>query len=240
MEVPESVEQHMATAAAAFPVVQEEESNITIDLTDVESVAEPEGERAEASQSMDVDQQTVGEPEPDEEMMASDEDDAPGEVEERRPLLVPTRVHDVNPEHEIALAAMRPHLHTGMGQGTCIDVNPVSSAYMAYLICYTMYKNWNTMASWLSMPYDVMQKKFAAGQRYDILGNWSEICDVDPTTHVSKDLTDEEILEVIRKRAAEGKGNTGDADGRWIAPDGVHQLFNASSSHEQPTALLCH
>ena len=46
---------------------------------------------------MDVDQQTVGEPEPDEEMMASDEDDAPGEVEERRPLLVPTRVHSVNP-----------------------------------------------------------------------------------------------------------------------------------------------
>ena len=145
LEVPESVAQHMASAAAAFPVVQEDDDwvaehmatasadarNTTIDLThtDVESVAEPEDERAaaaNASQSMDVDvdQQTVGEPEPDEEMMASDEDDAPGEVEERRPLLLPTRVQSVNPEHEIALAAMRPHLYAGMGQGTCIDCQP--------------------------------------------------------------------------------------------------------------------
>ena len=221
LEVPESVAEHMASATAAVPVFQEEEPDM-VDLTtaDTESVAEPEDERttaAAASTSMDVDtdQQTVGEPEPDEEM--SDDDDMAGEVGERRALLIPTRVPPVHPELEIARAAMRPHLYSGMGQGTCIDFNPVSSAYIAYFICHTMYKNWNTTASWMTMEYDVMQAKFNAGQRYDMLGNWGDASAIDPNTHVSKDLTDLEILEArLLSRNAASSGQTDDTDGRWM------------------------
>ena len=215
LEVPDAVEHSMAAASAAVPIVIEEDAPPTIDLTEAASVAEPEGEAGQASQDMEMDQQTVGEPEPDEEMMGSDEEEEQGEVAERRPLITSSKLDDINPALEIARASMNPHLHSNMGTGTCVDVNPISSAYMAYVICHTMYKNWNTMAQWVTMPYDTMQQRFAHGQRYDFLGKWPELCAIDNETHVSKDLSDEEILTVLRARAAE-RNDRDDPEGKWM------------------------
>ena len=44
-----------------------------------------------------------------------------------------------------------------------------------------------------------MQDKFAQGCRYDVLGNWpGNLSEVDPESKISKDVTDEGILEFAR------------------------------------------
>ena len=55
----------------------------------------------------------------------------------------------------------------------------------------------------------------------DMLGNWSEVSEVDPTTHVSKDLTDVDIISVVLKRTAEGQGQPDDNDGTEGGCSGV-------------------
>ena len=65
-----------------------------------------------------------------------------------------------------------------------------------------MYKAWPTSSSWVTMPYFQMQEKFSQGCRYDVLGNWpGKLCDVDPETKISRDITEEEVLEFARAKA---------------------------------------
>ena len=54
------------------------------------------------------------------------------------------------------------------------------------------------------MPYFQMQEKFSQGCRYDVLGmgNWpGKLCEVDPETKISRDVTDEEDLEFATTKA---------------------------------------
>ena len=48
------------------------------------------------------------------------------------------------------------------------------------------------------MPYELMQERFRTGARYDVLGSWPlEICTVDQETHISKEVTDEELRTCV-------------------------------------------
>ena len=101
-----------------------------------------------------------------------------------------------------ARAAMQPMYCPGMKQGKCIDAKRPAFAYMAHYIVRAMYKAWPTTSSWVTMPYFQLQEKFSQGCRYDVLGNWpGKLCEVDPETKVSRDVTDEEILEFARAKA---------------------------------------
>ena len=85
--------------------------------------------------------------------------------------------------------------------GRCNDAMRTAFAYMAYCFVRTMYKVWPT-TSWMTMPYFQMQEKFEQGCRCDVLGNWrGKLSELDPESKISRDVTDEEILEIARTRA---------------------------------------
>ena len=161
-------------------------------LVETMTVAEPEGEMGDQ-------QPSDGEPEPDEEMADISEPVegvADETLEDRRPILVPGRADYINPDLQIAQAAMQPPHYYDKERGRCIDSSKNAFAYMAYFICRTIYKTWPTTTSWMSMPYELMQEKFRSGARYDVLvlGNWPlDICIVDQETHISREVTDEEL-----------------------------------------------
>ena len=71
------------------------------------------------------DRQSEGEPEPDEEMLQDvvdyEEEVTPATLDERRPLLLPGRAVDTDPDLTQARAAMQPFYCPEMKQGKCID-----------------------------------------------------------------------------------------------------------------------
>ena len=168
------------------------------DRADVATVAEPE---------MEVeDRQSEGEPEPDEEKLQDipdyEEEVTQAMLDERRPLLLPGRTMVTDPHLTQAGAAMQPIYCPEMKQGKCIDAKRPAFAYMADYLVRAMYKAWPTTSSWVAMPYFQMQEKFWQGCRYDVLGNWpGKLCEVDPESKISRDVTDEEILEFARAKA---------------------------------------
>ena len=94
------------------------------------------------------DRQSEGEPEPDEEMLQDvvdyEEEVTPATLDERRPLLLPGRAVDTDPDLTQARAAMQPFYCPEMKQGKCIDAKRPAFAYMAYYFVRSMYKAWPT------------------------------------------------------------------------------------------------
>ena len=196
-EIPSSsMAQTMEAATAAVLTIDVGEDDQAGTMT----VAEPETEVEE--------QQSEGEPESDEEMLQEipdyKEEVTQEMLEERRPLLLPGRTLVTNPDLTQARAATQPPYYPENKQGRCIDAirTAFAYAYMAYCLLRTMYKVWPTTSSWVTMPYFQTQEKFAQGCRYDVLGNWpGDMSEVDPETKISKDVTDEEVLEFARVKA---------------------------------------
>ena len=143
VEVPSpNIEQAMEAAAAAAPAEDDDQ------LEETMTVAEPEGEVGEQLPS-------DGEPEPDEEMVDISEPVegvADETLEDRRPIIVPGRTDYINPDLQIAQAAMQPPCFYDRERGRCIDSSKNAFAYMAYFICRTICKTWPTTTSWMSMP----------------------------------------------------------------------------------------
>eukprot|EP00439_Symbiodinium_sp_Y106_P080074 s2620_g18.t2 len=181
-------EQAMEAAAAAVPAEDDDQ------LEETMTVAEPEGEVGEQ-------QPSDGEPDPDEEMVDISEPvegAADESLEDRRPIIVPGRTDYINPDLQIAQAAMQPLYFYDRERGRCIDSSKNAFACMAYFICRTIYKTWPTTTSWMSMPYELMQERFRAGARYDVLGSWPlEVCAVDQETHTIKEVADEELRTCV-------------------------------------------
>ena len=188
-EIPSSsIAQTMEAATAAVPTVEVDDD----EQVDTATVAEPE---------MEIDeQQSVGEPEQDKEMLQEfleyEEDVTQETLQERRPLLLP------DPDLLQAQTPMQTPYYPEKTGGRCVDAIRTAFAYMAYCLVRPMYKVRPTTASWVTMPFFRMQEKFSQGSRYDVLGSWpGTLSEVDPETHVSREVTDEEILAFARAKA---------------------------------------
>ena len=71
----------------------------------------------------------------------------------------------------------------------CIDAKAVSFTYMAYIVANT---------KWANLMYEHIYSMFQQRNRYDVLGQWPTLNEIDETTQISRDVTDEEILAYAR------------------------------------------
>ena len=85
------------------------------------------------------DRQSEGEPEPDEEMLQDvvdyEEEVTPATLDERRPLLLPGRAVDTDPDLTQARAAMQPFYCPEMKQGKCIDTKMLTWLITSFVLC---------------------------------------------------------------------------------------------------------
>ena len=185
----------METATAAVPTTGPEED----DNLDAMTIAEPEmeievqGSEAEPEHPDDI---------PDVEEYP--EDVSNDTIEERQPVLLPGTAPIVDPNLQMARAAMQPVFYLDNRVGNCVDAVRPAFAYMAYNLCRTIYKIWPSTTAWLTLPYETLQERFNTGSRYDALGSWpASLCATDPETNISKEISDEEV----RASYAEVRGN---------------------------------
>ena len=191
-EIPSSsIAQTMEAATAAVPTIDVDEN----ENADTATIAKPE---------MEVDAPpSEAEQEPDEEMFnevpdLEEEEEYAGPDEERRPLILPGRTLITDPDLMQARSAMQPSYYPEKRIGRCNDAMRTAFA------CFgrTMYKVWPTTSSWMTMPCFQMQEKFEQGCRYDVLGNWpGKLSELDHESKISRDVTDEAILEFARAKA---------------------------------------
>ena len=73
----------------------------------------------------------------------------------------------------------------------CIDATCVSFAYSVMHV--QLMGGYRT-----NLKHEHMHASFQNGNRYDVLGYWPALCEVDPDTGISLDVTDEEILAYTR------------------------------------------
>ena len=195
VEVPEEdITRTMEEATIAVDTeIQQEQAN-----EDAATVGEPETEM--------VDVPMEDEPEPDAENLDDNHgDDQGGEnTEERRAVLLQDEVFMSDPKLTVALASMQSAYHHIKGRAQCVDAVLSAFSYMAYIYCRTIHKTWTTTTMWLNLPYTVMKEKFDHGSRYDVLGTWPTLCEVDENTFVSRDVTDEEVIQAARNKPRKG------------------------------------
>ena len=106
-----------------------------------------------------------------------------------------------------------------------IDPSPDYARYMEYLIIHLIYKSWTGYAKWLELLYEKAKEMFDEGKRHDALGSWGHLAEVDPATGVSREVSDEEVLEF-------GRNQRQDDD-----PTGTH-LLNRLRTNQLISQLL--
>ena len=148
------------------------------------TVAEPE---------MEADDDVVMD-EPEEELEDKGES-APNEIKSRRPVLI----NDGDFIIDSDLAHTRLHLqvpyYSHIRDAHSVDTQLRAASYMPYMVITCMHKNWKANVRRLDMSYPRMKEQFQQNMRYDALGKGGEaLSQIDPSTLISKDVTDEEVL----------------------------------------------
>ena len=180
--------------------------------------------RTMAESGMEVDSDMdVDEVEPDDAQQDVDENENQDEIAERRPVLVQENTHIIVPVLTQARMSMQVPYYPNSPTAYCIYARLILFAYMAYVVVHCMYKSWVKTMRWTTLQYDQILSNCANGDRYVVLGKWPTLCDIDPGTKVSRDVTDEGLLSYIR-----GLGDPEAPDG--IIPFGNSEPINCSPS----------
>ena len=195
-EIPsERIAQTMEAAAAAVPEMTAEEQ----DAIERETLPEPEGV-PEASVMGDDDAEQEPDAEMDTEPHADFDDDVPDAVaQERRPVLVAGHSLSIDPELQLARTAMQTPYYHDRPNARCIDANMAALSYMAYVVCRVIHKTWSGFSKWTTMPLFQLKENLSQGQRYDVLGKWGSLAEIDPETGISKEVSDEEIIRFAKE-----------------------------------------
>ena len=104
----------------------------------------------------------------------------------------------------------------------CIDAKSVSFAHMAYVVLLCMYKSWVGTIKWTSVKYELnVPACFQNGSRCDVHGHRSTLCEIDPETRISGDVSDEEILAYAR-----GLNDASVLEGNILGPEIPNQSID--------------
>ncbi|CAE7932905.1 agtpbp1, partial [Symbiodinium necroappetens] len=166
---------------------------------------EDDDARTMAESEMEVDSDMdVDEVEPDEAQQDVDENENQDEIAELRPVLVQENTHIIVPVLTQARKSIQVPYYPNSPTAYCIYARLILFAYMAYVVVHCMYKSWVKTMRRTTLQYDQILSNCANGDRYVVQGKWPTLCDIDPDTKVSRDVTDEGLLSYIRGARQKG------------------------------------